>query len=337
MKKRLLPGLMGLVVACMMAGIQPASLSAANTDQADCMAFQETGKSVCGKFLAYWKAHGAVAQQGFPISGEFREVSDIDGKPYTVQYFERAVFELHPEKQAPYDVLLSLLGSMAYKQRYPNGAQELPPDMRAEAGITFPETGKTVRGVFLTYWQKNGGLAQQGFPLTNLIMEKSALDGKEYVVQYFERAVFELHPQEVAPYNVLLSQLGTLRFKQKYPNGVGGGSTQSIQAGTWGGTDLRLEAAADGNRFEFGCAHGAVPQPITLDAKGNFDVVGEFVYEHGGPVSEYEIEDKHPARYTGTVTDGSIMVVTVTITDENKTFGPYKLTLGTPGKVIKCL
>ena len=335
MKKRLLPGLMGLVVACMMAGIQPAAINASVTQQSDCMTFKETGKSVCGKFLAYWKAHGAVAQQGFPISGEFKEVSDVNGKPYTVQYFERAVFELHPENSAPFDVLLSLLGSMAYKQRYPNGAQELPPDMRAEAGITFPETGKTVRGVFLTYWQKNGGLAQQGFPLTNLIMEKSALDGKEYVEQYFERAVFELHPQEVAPYNVLLSQLGTLRFKQKYPGGEN--KTQALQAGTWGGTDLRLEVGADGNRFEFGCAHGTVPQAIMMDASGNFDVAGEFVYEHGGPAIENGIEDKHPARYTGKVTDGSIMVVTVTVTDENKTFGPYKLTLGTPGKVIKCL
>ncbi|MFL5735444.1 MAG: alpha/beta fold hydrolase, partial [Chloroflexia bacterium] len=36
---------------------------------------------------------------------------DLNGKPYTVQYFERAVFELHPENAAPYDVLLSQLGT----------------------------------------------------------------------------------------------------------------------------------------------------------------------------------------------------------------------------------
>ena len=337
MYKRLLHGLTGLVLVCMMAGIQPASLSASTTQQADCMAFKETGKSICGKFLVYWKAHGGVAQQGFPISGEFREASDVDGKPYTVQYFERAVFELHPENNAPFDVLLSLLGSMAYKQKYPNGAQELPPDMRAEAGVSFPQTGKSVRGLFLQYWQKNGGLAQQGYPLTNLVMEKSDLDGKEYVVQYFERAVFELHSQEVAPYNVLLSQLGTMRFKQKYPSGTGVGNTQSVQAGMWGGTDVRLDIAADGNRFEFGCAHGTITQPILLDAKGNFDVAGEFVFEHGGPVYAGEVEDKHPARYTGTVTEGKIMVVTIVITDQNKTLGPYKLTLGVQPKIVKCL
>jgi branched-chain amino acid transport system substrate-binding protein len=34
-------------------------------------------------------------------------------------------------------------------------------------------------------------------------------------VQYFERAVFELHPENQAPNDVLLSQLGTFRLKQK--------------------------------------------------------------------------------------------------------------------------
>jgi hypothetical protein len=43
---------------------------------------------------------------------------DLNGKPYTVQYFERAVFELHPENKSPYDVLLSQLGTFQYKARY---------------------------------------------------------------------------------------------------------------------------------------------------------------------------------------------------------------------------
>src|SRR4051812_30859431 len=78
--------------------------------QTNCRTFPVTGKTVCGKFLAYWDEHGGLAQQGYPISGEFSEVSDVDGKTYTVQYFERSVFELHPNNQPPYDVLLSLLG-----------------------------------------------------------------------------------------------------------------------------------------------------------------------------------------------------------------------------------
>ena len=46
------------------------------------------------------------------------ETSDLNGKPYTVQYFERAVFEMHPENQPPNDVLLSQLGTYLGKANY---------------------------------------------------------------------------------------------------------------------------------------------------------------------------------------------------------------------------
>jgi hypothetical protein len=88
-----------------------------------------------------------------------------------------------------------------------------------ETSHTFPETGKTVSGRFLEYWQQNGGLAQQGFPISEPFQEKSDIDGKTYLVQYFERAVFESHPEHARPYDVLLTPLGSLRYQQKYPNG----------------------------------------------------------------------------------------------------------------------
>ncbi|MEO5952271.1 MAG: hypothetical protein ABIQ44_07390, partial [Chloroflexia bacterium] len=40
---------------------------------------------------------------------------------------------------------------------------------------TFPETGKTVTGLFLDYWNSNGGLAQQGYPISDAMQEKSDL------------------------------------------------------------------------------------------------------------------------------------------------------------------
>ena len=96
----------------------------------------------------------------------------------------------------------------------PAGGGEQP---APQTSRTFSETGKTVSGRFLDYWQNHGDLAQQGFPISDVIQEKSDLDGKTYQVQYFERAVFELHPENAPPYDVLLSQLGTFRYKQKYP------------------------------------------------------------------------------------------------------------------------
>jgi predicted NACHT family NTPase len=94
------------------------------------MLFPQTGKHLGSRFLIYWQQHGGLAQQGFPISEEFMERSDLDGKLYKVQYFERVVFEYHPENQAPYDVLLSQLGKFRYQER---GGTQPPP---ATSGIT---------------------------------------------------------------------------------------------------------------------------------------------------------------------------------------------------------
>jgi hypothetical protein len=72
--------------------------------------FAETGRYLGGGFLEYWRANGGVMRQGYPISDEFDEVSEVDGQRYTVQYFERAVMEYHPENPPGHRVLLSLLG-----------------------------------------------------------------------------------------------------------------------------------------------------------------------------------------------------------------------------------
>ena len=192
------------------------SLSVAPTQaQVNTRTFPETGRTVQGSFLDYWQRNGGLAQQGLPISGELQEKSDTDGKNYTVQYFERAVFELHPENKAPYNVLLSLLGVRSYATRYPGGAPDQKPN-GTPGSVLFPETGHRLGGVFLQYWKNNGGLAQQGFPISEEFQERSATDGKLYTVQYFERAVFELHPENIAPYNVLLSLLGTFQYEARY-------------------------------------------------------------------------------------------------------------------------
>jgi hypothetical protein len=183
--------------------------------QGNSRTFPETGKTIGGAFLQYWISHGGLAQQGYPITEEIQETSATDGKIYTVQYMERAVFEHHPENQAPYNVLLALLGVFRYQQKYPQGAPDQIPNNEPNAR-TFPETGKRLGGLFRTYWESHGGLAQQGYPISDEFNEVSDLDGKTYKVQYFERAVFEHHPENQPPYNVLLSQLGTFRQRSKY-------------------------------------------------------------------------------------------------------------------------
>jgi heat shock protein HslJ len=178
--------------------------------------FPETGKTVQGQFLDYWNNNGGLQQQGYPISEEMQEVSDTDGKTYTVQYFERAEFEYHPELATANKVLLSLLGTFLYNQKYPNGAPNQQVN-RSPGTIQFPQTGHSLGGKFKTYWETHGGLAQQGYPISDEFTEVSPLDGRTYTVQYFQRAVFELHPELAGtPYEVLLSQLGHFRYDQKY-------------------------------------------------------------------------------------------------------------------------
>jgi hypothetical protein len=73
----------------------------------------------------------------------------------------------------------------------------------------FPPTGHTLRGAFLDYWNRYGGLAQFGYPLTEEFFEPIGADNKMHQVQYFERNRFELHPENAGTqYEVLLGALG---------------------------------------------------------------------------------------------------------------------------------
>src|SRR6266496_2619110 len=95
----------------------PQGQSSAQSDNT-CRTFSETGKMICGKFLAFWQKNGALSIFGYPISNPFQERNVLDSKEYQVQYFERAVFELHSENQPPYDVLLSQLGTFRFNSKY---------------------------------------------------------------------------------------------------------------------------------------------------------------------------------------------------------------------------
>ena len=228
-------GLLGLVLLTgLTVGVGPRA-----TAQTAERYFYETNHWVRGRFLYYWNTHGGLAQQGYPISDEFAEESTTDGRTYTVQYFERAVLEYHPELAGtPYEVLLSLVGGDTYRQKYPAGA----PDPRPHpAGRLFPQTGKRLGGSFRTYWDSQGGVPQQGYPISDEFTEVSALDGKPYTVQYFERAVFEYHPEHKGtPYEVLLTQLGTYRYRARYQVAIPPPATGLRQYGPLGSDDYLL-------------------------------------------------------------------------------------------------
>jgi hypothetical protein len=108
-----------------------------------------------------------------------------------------------------------------------------------------------------------------------------------------------------------------------------------IMSGTWGGDHALLEVTATGASIEFDCAHGTLPVPLRL-TRGTFDVMGEYVQEHGGPIRSDETVDRQPARYIGTVS-GNTMTVLVRLTATAQEIGTFNLTRGSSGRVFKCL
>lgn len=118
--------------------------------RSDCRFFAETGHNVCGPILAAWQASGlqldgnpavsaaeSLALFGLPLSDE--QIETIEGREYTVQWFERGRFELHPENEPPYNVLLGRLG---VEVRGDRGQYVLPGDAVFPEGIAYqPSTG----------------------------------------------------------------------------------------------------------------------------------------------------------------------------------------------------
>lgn len=72
----------------------------------------------------------------------------------------------------------------------------------------FPETQHNLADPMLSYWQRHGGLPVFGFPISEAFPERNADTGQTYSTQYLERNRFEAHPENGAPYDVLLGRLG---------------------------------------------------------------------------------------------------------------------------------
>src|SRR5215216_6052561 len=159
----------------------------------------ETGHSIDGVFLDFWRANGGYWSYGNPVSTEFPEGGHV------VQYFEYARFEYWPddpdgnvvhlgklgEALRPYVVprtpMFARSGDTAVKQAAQFIHAWLPVDAEtadqriSDAWTYLPETGHTVANGFKSFWERSGGVTFLGYPLT----EEYEMGGKTY--QVFER------------------------------------------------------------------------------------------------------------------------------------------------------
>jgi hypothetical protein len=165
--------------------------------------FSQTAHFLRGAFLDYWETHGKTPILGLPITEPIVE----DG--LTVQYLERARLEWHPEISSDPNqaILLTRLGVVASGQ----SGYRFKPMLSGTDTFTshfFRETGHNLSNAFLLFWQKNGGLAVFGYPISEEFAAVNVSDGKTYTVQYFERNRFEWHPEAGPKENIQLGLLG---------------------------------------------------------------------------------------------------------------------------------
>ena len=159
----------------------------------DVQFFAETGHSIKGAFLQFYKsAKDPQLVYGYPIT---EQMISKDGK--TVQYFQRARFELTNTQT----IQLSPLGKLTYQPKSPMTINN------PNACQVYP-TGFPVCLTFLDFYKANGGPNQFGNPISPF----ESSDG--LIVQYFEGTRFEWRADRPADQRVVISDLGRIYFDQ---------------------------------------------------------------------------------------------------------------------------
>lgn len=166
--------------------------------------FPETGHLVSGEFLdAYERVEDPQLLYGYPITEMFRDPTT----GYYIQYFQKARFELHMDAPAELRVKLTPIGQFIYN------AGATIPKLESSLGCQFfPETGYQVCYSFLEFFKKYGGVAQFGYPISNFE------DRNGRIVQFFQIASLEWHPELPPGKQVVVSNLGAEYFDVRGEN-----------------------------------------------------------------------------------------------------------------------
>jgi len=161
--------------------------------------FPASGHNVVGEFWSFYQGvPDASVVFGAPLTEAF---ASADGSGLTVQYFQYVRFELHPDQPVGSRVQLTPLGSRLYQPGNPAVNVTTPGACRTFA------TGFGVCYDFLAFYDAHGGAARFGNPVSAF---EFLPDGR--LVQSFEYARLEWHPELPAGQNVTLTELGRQGF-----------------------------------------------------------------------------------------------------------------------------
>jgi hypothetical protein len=155
---------------------------------------------LCGPFRDFYTANRPpLLLFGNPITPAEYATSD---PRLIVQYFDRARFEYRPGTAT--GVRLTPLGRLLTATRH---FAKVPP---AAGDMYIARTGFSIGGVFLAFWKKHGGAQTLGYPISPVLREPNG-DGtnRAYILQYFENARLEVHPEQSnTPFSIELGLLG---------------------------------------------------------------------------------------------------------------------------------
>lgn len=270
--------------------------------------FAETGHYVGGAFRVYWESRGGLPIFGYPITEEYMRKSD--GR--IVQYFERARFELHAQNNQAL-VLLGQLGrEVAGNRNFPRS----PAFQSTSSRLYFAETGHSLGGAFKPFWERNGGLAIFGYPISEEFSEQLA-DGQFRTVQYFERQRFELWPDGVK-LGLLGRQLAPQQLLAPWPPNVAPGAPLS-EDGT------PRPPAFPGAPQPPGPSGGPAAQPFVRANPASLTVGQSFVVEGGGFVPGERVS------IWLTAPDGGVLGVGDVTADEVGNITGARVQVGTAG------
>lgn len=168
--------------------------------------FPETGYTVGFTFLRYWLANGGDRVFGYPLTNDTVDTAS----QRVVQYFERSRFESHPEAMGTGDVVqLTNVGRIVTAGRTDPPFFPQPVVPTGPTRSYFVQTQHAIAGSFKQFWERYGGVAVFGYPISEESIEPNPTDGQVYTVQYFERARMEYHPEVGDTVNsIVLGQLG---------------------------------------------------------------------------------------------------------------------------------
>lgn len=105
----------------------------------------------------------------------------------------------------------------AYDATLAAAARGVPARPDSATSRYFPRKRHLVTGAILRFWQTHGGLATFGEPISEQVRETNGDgSGRSYVMQWFQKARIELHPENHNPrYAVLLGLLGEQALRER--------------------------------------------------------------------------------------------------------------------------